>query len=258
MIKNYLVKGCEVNTIIVDDLDDKINEKYLSNSSETSVVDVDNKLDQKSKSNSPKISVLNDKKDMVSNLNNKNNNDNIKIFFEDDTGDKVMPINVNETALQMDENKIKDENPLPLNINKANNLLNNSIKKNEDLKELKTIFFDTQKNNKSEYENDPNIKVFKYETQVKSKNPKIKIFLVTTSHQMKVKILIDPENTMTQLIKFYFDKINRPDLFGDPSIRFLANANFIPHDSKDFIKKYIQLNCDFINIIINDVDDKID
>ena len=65
---------------------------------------------------------------------------------------------------------------------------------------------------------------YEFEPQVKSENEKIKILLETTG-QKKVEIVIDPNLTMTTLIKFYFDIINKPHLFGDPSIRFLLFQN---------------------------------
>ena len=71
----------------------------------------------------------------------------------------------------------------------------------------------------------------KYEQQVNNKHKKIKIRLETTSLQM-VKILIDPNKTVTELIKFYFKIIRRQELFGDQSIRFLFNAQLLFHDSK--------------------------
>ena len=97
---------------------------------------------------------------------------------------------------------------------------------------------------------------YEYESIIKSDTPKINIVLVTTS-QRKIKILINPDKTITELIKFYFEKIKRPELFGDKSIRFIMNAQLILPGSKDLIKNYINKNNDVNTIVIDDLDDKI-
>ena len=74
---------------------------------------------------------------------------------------------------------------------------------------------------------------------------------------MKWQILIDPYKIVTELIKFYFEIIKRPELFGDLSIRFLLNAYLLSHDSKDLIINYINKFDDFNTIVIDDLDDKI-
>ena len=115
------------------------------------------------------------------------------------------------------------------------------------------------KDNKNIIENEVlniDISEYEYEPHIKSESAKIKILLVTTS-QKKLKILIDPNKTMTELIKFYFSVIKRQELFGDPSIRFLFNSFFIPHNSKDLIKKYINNFNDVNTIVINDLEGKI-
>ena len=115
------------------------------------------------------------------------------------------------------------------------------------------------KDNKNIIENEVlniDISEYEYEPHIKSESAKIKILLVTTS-QKKLQIIIDPNKTMTELIKFYFEVIKRQELFGDPSIRFLFNSFFIPHNSKDLIKKYINNFNDVNTIVINDLEGKI-
>ena len=116
-----------------------------------------------------------------------------------------------------------------------------------------------QQDNKNIIENEvlnTNVSEYEYEPYVKRKNAKIKILLVTTG-QKKLKILIDPNKAMTELIKFYFEVIKRPELFSDQSIRFLFNSFFIPHNSKDLIRKYIN-KYNYVNtIVINDLEGKI-
>ena len=97
---------------------------------------------------------------------------------------------------------------------------------------------------------------FEYEPQVKSRNSKIKIILETTN-TFKVMIIIDPEKTVTELIKFYFQKIKKPELFGDPSINFLTNAKILLHNSKNLIKEYINKESEINKIIIVDPEYKI-
>ena len=62
---------------------------------------------------------------------------------------------------------------------------------------------------------------------------------------------------MKELIKFYFEKIKRPELYGDNNIRFLLNANLIEHDSNKLIKTYLNKKNDFNFIVVDDLDDKI-
>ena len=73
----------------------------------------------------------------------------------------------------------------------------------------------------------------------------------------KIKIFIDPNKTIYELIKFFFEKIHKPELFGDPSIRFLINAKYILYDSKDLIRKYINVNNKTHTIVVDDLDDKL-
>ena len=85
----------------------------------------------------------------------------------------------------------------------------------------------------------------------------ITIHLVTTS-QTEVKIEIDPEKTVKELIQLYFEKSNRPDLFGDPTIRFLMNAKLLEHESNELIKNYISKeNGENVTIVIDDLEDKL-
>ena len=63
--------------------------------------------------------------------------------------------------------------------------------------------------------------------------------------------------TVSEVIQSYFHKIERPDLYGDPSIRFLMNANVLYHDSKEPINHFIKKNNAPYNIIVDDVEDKI-
>ena len=88
----------------------------------------------------------------------------------------------------------------------------------------------------------------------KNNNQKINIILMTTS-QNKIKILIDANKKMKDLIKCYFEIIKKPDVYGDESIRFILNANFIPHNSEDLIKNYVKKDNEVI--LIADEEDKI-
>ena len=100
----------------------------------------------------------------------------------------------------------------------------------------------------------PEDQITEYEPQTKNDVQKVRIQLITTC-QFKIEIIIDPNKTFHELIKFYFDKINRSDLFGDERINFLFKAKNIPHDSKDLIKDYINKEFEVNTIIVNDVDD---
>ena len=78
-----------------------------------------------------------------------------------------------------------------------------------------------------------------------------------TTSQRRIKIIINPDKSVSELIKFYFEKIKRPELFGDPSIRFIMNAQLILPNSKNLIKEYINKKNDINTIVIDDLDDKI-
>ena len=83
---------------------------------------------------------------------------------------------------------------------------------------------------------------------------KIIVNLVTTG-QIKIELSIEPEKKMRDLIKAYFDKIKKPELFGDTSIRFLYKGRVIEHESNDLIKDYIKKDSNII--VIDDVEDKL-
>ena len=61
---------------------------------------------------------------------------------------------------------------------------------------------------------------------------------------------------MRELIKIFFDKIKREDLFGDKTIAFLYRGSVISHFSDDLIKDMTD-NDDFMTIIVDDLYDKI-
>ena len=61
---------------------------------------------------------------------------------------------------------------------------------------------------------------------------------------------------MEELIKRYFEKINRPELFGDRTINFLFSGSLIPQDSQNSISEYIGEQKK-ITILISDTEDQI-
>ena len=75
--------------------------------------------------------------------------------------------------------------------------------------------------------------------------------------QDSIKIYIDSEKKMRDLIKFYFEIIKRRDLFGDQTIVFIKDAKPIPHNSKDLIKNFIHDGNDSNIFLIADTQDKI-
>ena len=82
--------------------------------------------------------------------------------------------------------------------------------------------------------------IYEYQPENHTKN-KLIIALETTS-QYQINILIESDQTMEELIKFYFETIKKPELFGDNSIRFLLNSFLIEHNSKKKIKEYIGIH----------------
>ena len=94
--------------------------------------------------------------------------------------------------------------------------------------------------------------IYEYDTQKKKK-----IIIFKKANQNEVKISIDFNRTMGELIKFYFKIINRQNLYGDESILFMKNAKLIPHDSNDLIKNYFEGINDGNIIVVTDLSDKI-
>ena len=97
--------------------------------------------------------------------------------------------------------------------------------------------------------------IYEYQPENHTKN-KLIIALETTS-QYQIQILIGTDKTMEELIKFYFESIKKPELFGDNSIRFLLNSFVIEHNSKKSIKEYIGKHSNVKKIIIDDLENKI-
>ena len=80
--------------------------------------------------------------------------------------------------------------------------------------------------------------------------------IITTTSQYKIGILIDPNKTVKELIKFYFETIKRPELFGDKSITFIWSANVITHDSNTTIKSHLNKRLDNNTIVVDDEEGK--
>ena len=99
---------------------------------------------------------------------------------------------------------------------------------------------------------------YEYEPQKMIKDDSDILIIFQKTKSSIVKILINPDKTMQELIKIYFKMINRPDLFGNNSIKFLKNNECIQHDSYELIKTYFNgINGENI-IIVDDVDGLID
>ena len=75
--------------------------------------------------------------------------------------------------------------------------------------------------------------------------------------QRKTTIIIDPNESINDLIKFYLKQIKKPELISDPTIRFIKNAEQILPNSKDMIKNYIKNKDDPFIIMVDDLEDKI-
>jgi len=86
------------------------------------------------------------------------------------------------------------------------------------------------------------------------------IFIFENTNQNKVKILIDSSKTIGELIKFYFDELKKPDLYGDKSIWFLINGkNIYEYDQEEPLVSLMDKINDFqtITIVVNDSEEKI-
>ena len=84
---------------------------------------------------------------------------------------------------------------------------------------------------------------------------KIEIRFVTT-RQQRIKISIDKNRTIENLIRLFFIKVGYPEYFGDNSIIFLYNANILFHNSQDLIKDIYKPDHD--TIVVDDRDDKLE
>ena len=119
------------------------------------------------------------------------------------------------------------------------------------------IYYLVQKKDISSFNDEKNM-LYEHEPMTEKKNPII--FIFETTNQTKVRILIDSDKTIDELIKFYFDKLKRPDLHGDQSIWFLINGkNIIPPYPKETLDKLLNKidNYKTVKIIVNDSEDKI-
>ena len=106
--------------------------------------------------------------------------------------------------------------------------------------------------------NDEKNMLHEHEPMTEKRNPII--FIFETTSQTKVRILIDSDKTIDELIKFYFDELKRPDLYGKQSIWFLINEkNIIPPYPKESLEKLLNKidNYKTVKIIVNDSEDKI-
>ena len=119
--------------------------------------------------------------------------------------------------------------------------------------ELNSIHDSSQSSNSSVF-SPVQEKYHEYEPWDHDKNKWLITFQIIC--QNEIKILIDPNKTMRELIKIFFDKIKREDLFGDKTIAFLYRGSVISHFSDDLIKDMTD-NDDFMTIIVDDLYDKI-
>ena len=73
-------------------------------------------------------------------------------------------------------------------------------------------------------------------------------------------VLIDHNQTIDELIRLYFNKIDSSNLYGDPSIWFLIGGrNIIPPYPKEPIETLVDpiVKAETIKILVNDSEDKI-
>ena len=92
----------------------------------------------------------------------------------------------------------------------------------------------------------------------KSNEQNIIIVEFETTSQYKIKISFHSDKTVKELIKFYFETIKKPHLYGNMNIRFLLNGNFVHQDSKDSIKELFKNKNITYKFIVDDLNDIID
>ena len=87
-------------------------------------------------------------------------------------------------------------------------------------------------------------------------NEKVNIkFLSCTGIDVNIDVELD--KTVEEIIKLFFNEINRPDLFGDKDIRFVCNASSLKQNSKIKIGNAIPLIKNGDKIVVTDVNYKI-
>ena len=84
-----------------------------------------------------------------------------------------------------------------------------------------------------------------------------KIFIFKSTSQCEMQVVVDTDETMEQLIKKYFETIEKKNLFGDEKIVFIWNAEVIPHNSKNLIKNYFNKRNEGNVILVSDLDNQI-
>ena len=73
-------------------------------------------------------------------------------------------------------------------------------------------------------------------------------------------VLMDHNKTIDELIRYYFNKIDSSNLYGDPSILFLIGGrNISPPYPKEPIETLVDpiVKAETIKILVNDSEDKI-
>ena len=93
--------------------------------------------------------------------------------------------------------------------------------------------------------------------ELEANNEKSIVIDFVTTSQHKLTIISEPNKKLCELIKYYFQKLGQNELYNDPSIRFIINANLISHNSQDSINKYMMNGTNKILILVDDLKDKI-
>ena len=99
-----------------------------------------------------------------------------------------------------------------------------------------------------------NIETYINEPEKQKLNPITFLFLTTS--QYKLNITIESDKKMEDLIKFYFQILNKPNLYNDREIVFVKNARTIHHNCQDLVGQYFDKKNENI-ILVVDQDNKI-
>ena len=109
-------------------------------------------------------------------------------------------------------------------------------------------------NDLDETEADLSIEKYIFEREKPKVNPRTFLFL--TTGQMKLYITIEADKKMEDLIKFYFQIIEKPNLYNDKDIIFVKDARTINHNCKDSVAQYFkEKNSNVIMVV--DQEDKL-
>ena len=152
-----------------------------------------------------------------------------------------------------DINKIEELSDSFEDKNDERNFFQNEIKnknENENKNKNKEIYFSNQMNINNFNNKNPN--VFNYDNSFLdyydiNNDGKINI-IFNLETGLKIRILCGKENTIEELIKLFFEKMNYRYIIGDESIKFIYNTKKLKYNDKTKLKNFFYYNIEHIMV----------